>query len=469
MTHTAHPESGREVPPSSAHAFRSLSDVLAFLNNCANYEVDRRVSPAHVLNLDRIQRCVEALGRPDRAFRTIHVAGTKGKGSVSRMLAGLLQAAGMRVGLYTSPHVEDVRERIMINGTPVGDQEFVWAFNTVWDALSLKGIHLTYFEWLTAVAFCVFRAARVDYAVIEVGIGGRQDATNVVAPALCVVTNVEFDHMEVLGATLERIASEKAGIIKPKVPVLVGPMGDGPRAVILQRASELQAPVLLVGKDYEALGFVRSGYRGYFAIRAGGTVWRNVVLDCPAAFMATNAAHAVMAFDWLAQQGWVRSLDSQALPRALAAVGLPACCEVFPGTPTVIIDGAHNSMAAASLATIVRTAFEGRDRVLVVGVPRDKEVDKIIAHLADSGAKLVIFTRYPGSRATPPTDLVPLWKRRSPVATEVIEDPEAAFYRALEGAGAQGVVVVTGSIHLAGVLRPLARSLVPRLGVTRVR
>jgi dihydrofolate synthase / folylpolyglutamate synthase len=182
------------------------------------------------------------------------------------------------------------------------------------------------------------------------------------------------------------------------------------------------------------------------------------MLNCPAAFMATNAAHAMAAFQTLCHRKCIPGLTEDQVRRTLEAVRLPACCEVFPGRPSVVIDGSHNAMAAASLATLVRTLFEGRDRVLVVGIPRDKEVGKLIAHFAECGARRVIFTRYPGTRATPPEELAPLWEKRSAAPTEVIEEPEQAFARAVDVAGGEGVVIVTGSIHLAGVLRPLART-----------
>ncbi len=452
------PVSERE-PESLAEPFRSLADVQALLDRRINYEADRQIPAERIFTLDRMVRCVEALGRPDRAFRTIHVTGTKGKGSVSRMLAALLRATGTRVGLYTSPHIEQLCERIDVDGAPVSEQTFVAAFNELRPFLEGAGKELTHFELLTAAAFCAFRTEQVDWAVIEVGIGGRLDATNVILPEACVMTNVDYDHMDLLGDTLEQIAFEKAGIIKPKVPVVVGAMGDGPRAVILARAAELDAPVFLLGHDYEAREFTRTGYRGTCSLRVTKKLWQNITLNCPAAFMATNAAHAMAAFQTLCQRKCLPGLTEDQVRRTLEAVRLPTCCEVFPGRPTVVIDGSHNAMAAASLATIVRTVFEGRDRVLVVGVPRDdKEVWKLIAHFADCGAQRVIFTRYPGTRATPPEELVPLWRRRSPAQAEVIEQPEQALARAVKVAGGQGVVVVTGSLRLAGVLRPLART-----------
>lgn len=453
-----------QLSPSPSEPFRSLTDVQAFLDGRVNYEADRQVPAERIFTLDRMVCCVEALGRPDQVYRTIHVTGTKGKGSVSRMLAALLRATGLRVGLYTSPHIERLCERIDVEGAPVSERTFVAAFNELRPLLEGAGKELTHFELLTAAAFCAFRAEQVDWAVIEVGIGGRLDATNVILPEVCVITNIDYDHMDLLGETLEQIAFEKAGIIKPKVPVVVGAMGDGSQAVILSHAAQLDAPVCLMGHDYllghdyEVCGFVRTGYRGICSLRVHQTIWRNVILNCPAAFMATNAAHALAAFQTLCHRKVVPGLTEDHIRRTLEAVRLPACCEVFPGRPTIVIDGSHNAMAAANLSTIVRTVFEGRDRVLVVGIPRDKEVGKLIAHFADAGAQRVIFTRYPGARATPPNELAPLWQRRSAAPAEVIEEPEQAFARAVEIAGGEGVVIVTGSIHLAGCLRPFARA-----------
>lgn len=444
-------------PRPPAAPFRSLADVLALLDSRVNYELERQVPAERIFTLERMVRCVEALGRPDRACRTIHVTGTKGKGSVSRMLAALLRATGARVGLYTSPHVEHLGERIDVDGVPVGERTFVAAFNELGPFLKGEGRALTHFELLTAAAFCVFRAEQVDWAVIEVGIGGRLDATNVILPQVCVITNVDYDHMDLLGDSLEQIAYEKAGIIKPRVPVVVGAMAEGPRTVVLSRAAELNAPVSVLGREYESPEFTRTGYRGFCTVRVGETAWRNVTLNCPAAFMATNAAHALAAFQALCRRRLISDLTGDQVRRTLEAVTLPACCEVFPGRPTVVIDGSHNAMAAATLSAVVRTMFEGRDRVLVVGVPRDKEVVKVIAHFADCGARQAIFTRYPGTRAAPPAELASLWRRRSAAPAELIEEPEQAFTRAAQAARGQGVVVVTGSIHLAGCLRPIAR------------
>ena len=437
--------------------FRSLADIQALLDSRINYEADRQVPAERIFTLDRMVRCVEALGRPDRAFRTIHVAGTKGKGSVSRLLVALLRRAGLRVGLYTSPHVEHLRERIAVDGTPIGDAELVSAFNVLAHLDARLFRDLTVFELLTAAAFWAFREARVDAAVIEVGIGGRLDATNVISPDLCVITTIGYDHMDLLGDTLEQIAKEKAGIIKPGVPLVCGVTEEGPGRVIAARAVDLRAPVQLYQRDYDVMSFLRTGYRSVCSVRVGRSVLQHLVLSTPARFMATNAAHALAAFEAMAQREMVTRLDEAQVRDALGATACPACCEVFPGRPTVVVDGAHNAMAAAALSDVIRTVFEGRDRVLVIGVPRDKDVETIIDRLAECGATRAIFTRYPGARATPPDELARVWLARTGTAGLVVEQPHDAFRRAVELARGQGVVVVTGSIHLAGVIRPLVR------------
>jgi dihydrofolate synthase/folylpolyglutamate synthase len=446
-----------QVRTAPVEPFRSLADVQALLDSRENYETDRRTSPGRLFTLDRIERCLEALGRPDRAYRTVHVTGTKGKGSTSRLLAALLRRAGLRVGLYTSPHVEHLRERIAVDGSPISDAQLVSAFNVL-AHLDHRLFHdLTVFELLTAAGFWAFREARVDVAVIEVGIGGRLDATNVISPEVCVITTIGFDHMEVLGETLEEIAFEKAGIIKPGVPLVSGVTEAGPGRVIAERAAEMRVPVRRYQRDYEVMAFLRTGYRGVCSLRVGQAVWRHLVLCTPARFMADNAAHALAAFEALVERDLVPRLDEAQVRDAFGATSCPACCEVFPGRPTVVVDGAHNAMAAAALSDVIRTVFEGRDRVLVIGVPRDKDVETIIDRLAECGASRVIFTRYPGVRATPPEDLARAWLARTDMAGHVVEPPHEAFRRAVELARGQGVVIVTGSIHLAGAIRPLVR------------
>lgn len=452
MPHNA----SKKDPPYWAVAFssyREISDYLGELETACR--LSGRPSDGTV-SFGAIARCLQALDRPDRAYRSVHITGTNGKTCVSRMTAALLQAGGMKVGLYTSPHLKHFRERISIDGLPLNDQELVDACNRLKSLMDEAGVSMTPFEFMTVAAFFAFRAAKVDYAVVEVGIGGKADATNVIAPELSVITNVEYDHMDILGDTLEQIATEKSGIIKPFTPVVCGPMQDGPRSLVLSRAEQLKAPVLLIGRDYEAKDFVRTGCRGTCTVRVGDTIWEGITLNSPASFMATNAAHALAAYAVLQRRGLVATLDTPVLRRTFEQLNLPACCEVLGEQPTIVVDGAHNASAAASLSSTIRSIRNGRRTVLLISLPREKEVDKIIRHLAGTEAGHAIFTRYPENRTADPQELAAIWRSCTQATTEVVTDPAEAFQKAIREAGPQGLVVVTGSLDLGGYCRPLA-------------
>lgn len=446
----------KKDPPYWAVAFSSYREITDYLGELETACMLSGRPSDGTVSFGAIARCLQALDRPDRAYRSVHITGTNGKTSVSRMTAALLQAGGMKVGLYTSPHLEHFRERISIDGLPLNDQELVDACNRLKSLMDEAGISMTPFEFMTIAAFFAFRAAKVDYAVVEVGIGGRADATNVIAPEVSVITNVEYDHMDILGDTLEQIATEKSGIIKPFTPVVCGPMQDGPRSLVLSRAEQLKAPVLLIGRDYEAKDFVRTGYRGTCTVRVGGTIWEGITLNSPASFMATNAAHALAAYAVLQRRGLVATLDTPVLRRTFEQLHLPACCEVLGEQPTIVVDGAHNASASASLSSTIRSIRDGRRTVLLISLPREKEVDKIIRHLAGTEAGHAIFTRYPANRAADPQELAAIWRSCTQATTEVVTDPAEAFQKAVREAGPQGLVVVTGSLDLGGYCRPLA-------------
>ena len=448
----------KTFPPSWTVPFASYAQVTEFLRDV---EIDcilgGRPSDGTV-SLGAVARCLHELKRPDLAYRSIHVTGTNGKTTVSRMIGALIRASGSTVGVYTSPHVMNFRERIAINGQPIGEEELVDACNHVKAFLDVHRLQLAPFEFLTAAAFFAFRAAKVDYAVIEVGIGGRQDATNVIAPELSVITNVEYDHTEMLGETLEQIAAEKAGIIKPFTPVLCGPMPDGPRAVIVSRAEAVKAPVVGSGQDYDVREFVRTGYTGICTLEVGPVTHSQIRLTSPAAFMATNASHALMAYDVLRRRAVLPAIDAGAIGRAFEGMELPACCEVLSGTPTVLLDSAHNAPAAVRLAAVLRTTFEGRRTVLLVSLAQDAQWEQVLRALAGSGADRLIVTCVPRDRAVPPHLIAEQWRSCSAVAAEVVESADAAFRRSLQAAGPHGVLVVTGSPQLAGYCRPLAKA-----------
>lgn len=448
----------KTCPPSWTVPFSSYAEVTEFLRAVETDCILGGRPSDGTVSLGAVSRCLHELKRPDLAYRSVHVTGTNGKTTVSRMIGALMRAAGLTVGVYTSPHVLNFRERIAINGQPIGEEELVDACNHVKAFLDVHGLQLAPFEFLTAAGFFAFRAAKVDYAVIEVGIGGRQDATNVIAPELSVITNVEYDHTDMLGDTLEQIAAEKAGIIKPFTPVLCGPMPDSPRAVILSRAAALKAPVLVSGEDYKVSEFVRTGYAGICTLEVGSSALPHLRLTSPAAYMATNASHALMAYDVLRKRGLLPEIDAVDVGRIFEETEWPACCEVLSGRPTVLLDNAHNAPAAARLANILRTTFEGRRRVLLVSLARNPQWEQVLRALAGAGADRLIVTCDPREGAVPPDVIAERWRACSSVAAEVVGSADAAFSRSLQAAGPQGVVVVTGSPQLAGYCRPFAKA-----------
>jgi dihydrofolate synthase/folylpolyglutamate synthase len=434
--------------------FRTLDDVLAFLSQRTDFERQSPGSAARAFDLERVGRLADAVGAPHRAYRCVHVAGTKGKGSTSRLLAALLKASGLRIGLYTSPHIEHFLERVCVDGSPILEAAFVRAVNIL--RTHLEPSH-TFFEIVTVASFLALREAAVDWAVVEVGIGGRLDATNIVCPEVSVITGVDYDHMDLLGDTLEKIAREKAGIIKPGVPVVCGKMGAVPSRVVAKRAQEVSSPFFLYGRDYKVEAWCREGWSSRCVIRVGRQTWEDVVLSCPAAFMAENASNALAAYTVLRDKGLVRDPGPTALLEALARTALPACCEVFPGTPLIVIDGAHNVKSADGVVTTLREML-GRVRVvLVIGVPRDKEVAKMLRRFASLEPARVLFTPYQSPRSASPEDLAAVWQTLSQVPVDIAANPQEAFAQAMQIAGSDGAVVVSGSLYLAGTLRPLAR------------
>lgn len=446
----------RKQRPYWAIPFSSYQQVTDFLREIETARILKGQPSDGTVSLGTLARCLHELGRPDLRYRTIHVTGTNGKTTVCRMIAALLQATGMRVGVYTSPHVTHFRERMAVNGCPISEEELVDACNHVKAYMDWKGVQLGSFEFLTAAAFFAFHAAQVEYAVVEVGIGGGQDATNVIAPEVSVVTNVDYDHMDLLGETLEQIAGEKAGVIKPMTPVVCGPMADGPRRIIGSRAVELQAPVLLIGQHYEATGFARNGFGGTCSLRVGQKVWDRIALNSPADFMATNAALALAVYQVLHRRGLVRDITDSELGTLFKDMDLGACCEVFHSAPAVLVNGAQNTPAAAALTSVLRHAFEGRRMVFVLSLGSKKEYAKMIKLLAGAGAERAVFTRWPYEGSVEPEVLASLWRANTHAAAEIVEDPAAAFDRAVEAAGSFGVVVVTGSVQIAGLGRTLA-------------
>ncbi len=402
------------------------------------------------LGLDNIHTLLEALGRPHRAFPSILIAGTNGKGSVAAMLTRILSANGLRAGLYTSPHLLAIEERIRIGERLITSGEFRRGLSRLKETVDglLASGRLenppTFFEALTALAISYFAQKKVDVGVLEVGMGGRFDATNAVTPLVSVITTIAKDHQEYLGPTLGRIAYEKAGIIKTGVPVVCGVGRGAAFRVIRARARELGAPFI------EAIGPGASlesqagagGYRFRYASPAARYSFRP---SLPGLHQGRNAAVAIRTAEVLGTV-W-RPLDRKSFARAVGSTRWEGRLEVVAKHPSIILDGAHNAEGAAALGAYIRDILR-KPVVLVFDAMKDKEIRKMADHLFPLARK-IILTQIPMRRASSPEDVRSLsrefWDR-------IVCEPDVA--RALELARREGrpdsPVVVAGSLFLVG-------------------
>src|SRR5580765_3996561 len=324
------------------------------------------------LGLERIRAVLEALGNPERAYhRVIHVAGTNGKGSTCAMIEAGLRATGIRTGLFTSPHLIEPTERIQIDGIPVSTADFERAFNIVHETAEKLDLdcHPTYFETVTAMAFWLFREKKAETAVIEVGLGGRLDSTNVVQPALTVITPIDFDHEAYLGHTIEAIASEKAGILKRRVPAVFARQRPEAAAVLEARAATLQVPVTRA-EDFE----IRD-----LQVDARGSRFSGIVCPLAGEHQVDNAVTAALA---------LRVLGIS--PDGIRDAHWPGRIEHVSPNPDIILDGAHNPAGARALARYLERFYRGRRIWLVYGAMRDKAIDEVAGILFPVASELVL-------------------------------------------------------------------------------
>ncbi len=380
------------------------------------------------LGLDRIRTVLEALGNPQKAYRVVHVAGTNGKGSTCAMIEAGLREAGIRTGLFTSPHLLEPTERIQIDGVPVTTAQFQQAFEVVHETAEKLDLdcHPTYFETVTAMAFWLFRELRVETAVVEVGLGGRLDATNVVEPALSVITPIDFDHEAFLGHTIEAIASEKAGILKPGVPAVFARQRPEAAKVLDARAAELGITVARF-EEFQITDL---------EIDARGSRFSGLVCPLPGEHQMENAITAALSLKALG-----------APPAGIGSARWPGRLEHVAPNPDTILDGAHNPAGARALAVYLDRFYPNRKIWMIYGAMRDKAVDEIAGILFPRAHEL-IFVAPDYSRALRPEALVEIAGRGQ--AARNIGDA-LALVRTL--ASADDVVVITGSLFLVGEAR----------------
>ncbi len=392
------------------------------------------------LKLERVRRAAAALGHPERCAPTFHVAGTNGKGSTAAMLAAMLAADGRRVGLYTSPHLVSFRERITIGGVPIAEDAVVEGVAAIRRRLG-TGLDLTCFEVMTLLAWRTFAAAQVEVVVLEVGLGGRLDATNVVTPVVAVVTNVGLDHEAYLGPDVATIAGEKAGIIKAAVPVVSGATGVAGE-VVAARARELGSPIEVLDRDF-TLGPELDGTLAYRSPRGS---LGPIVLALAGMHQRRNAALAIRALELAPMLTPSRA----AMLAGLADVRWPGRLQVVSREPLVLLDGAHNAAGIAALIAEIRSRAAGRRVRVLFGVMRDKGWQSMLAALGEVATEIVV-TRPRQPRSAEPADLAA--GRSGRVRT--CGDPLTAYRQLVATSGPDDVVVVAGSLFLVGDLLPV--------------
>ncbi|MBC7291080.1 MAG: bifunctional folylpolyglutamate synthase/dihydrofolate synthase [Actinotalea sp.] len=418
--------------------------------------------------MDRVRRVCDLLGEPQRAFRVVHLTGTNGKTSTSRMVERLLREHGLRTGRFTSPHLTSVTERIAIDGEPVTAERFVELWRDVapyvhmvdTESLAAGGPRMSFFEVLTVMAFAAFADAPVDVAVVEVGMGGEWDATNVVDADVAVVTPVALDHERWLGHSVVEIAGEKSGIIKDGCTVVLADQREEVEGIMLAAAAERGARVLREGVDLEVAGRQVAVGGQVVDLRTSGGLYTGVLLPLHGEHQAHNALLALSAAEALLRSGGALAAD--VVEAAFADVTSPGRLEVVRASPTVLVDAAHNPAGVEALVAAVEEAFAFSRLVGVVGVMADKDAEQILAGLEPALAEVVV-TRSASDRSLDVEELrqvaedvfgpdrVHVAERLDEAVARAVEVAEAGNEGALTAAG----VLVTGSVVLAAEARTL--------------
>ena len=417
----------------------SLPETLNWL-----YSLEAR---GEIYKLERMEQALALIGNPHLKLRAVHIAGTKGKGSVAAMLDSCLRAAGYRSGLYTKPHLVNLTERTRIDGAEMPGRLMLEYIARLRDIYERAGLALTFFEFTVALMFLYFAEAAVDIAVVETGLGGRLDSTNVLQPLLSVITPIGFDHMEHLGYTITAIAGEKGGIINPGVPVVIGARDPDARLTLTSIAAQRGCPVFMVDREFSYRSQAPAHRLDYHGL---GLELENVELGLAGPFQHENAAIALAAAETLRARGW--NLDEDAIRRGLAEVIWPGRFDVVVRRPLVILDCAHNELAVeALLETIAVELGPGVRPHLVFGCLEDKKWEHMAEMLAPR-VRDAILTRVKPKRPLDPEHLAPLFARHVPA--KIVREPLEAIERVMAESGPDDVVLVTGSVYLVGEVYP---------------
>lgn len=396
------------------------------------------------LGLFSIQKIAESLGNPQDRFKCIHVAGTNGKGSIASALSSILRASGYRVGLYTSPHLIHFNERIRINNQCISNDEVLTSYEAVKSAGD-PAAPLTFFEYTTAMAFYAFADRNVDWAVIETGMGGRLDATNIITPSISIISNVSLEHQKYLGNTIGRIAGEKGGIIKNDTPLVTGVRQKNALSVLEKIAAAKSSPIYRYTKEFRVRKYREEKFT-YFGIE---NIWHDMHTGLPGDHQIDNAALVLAACELLKENR--TDLSPANIKKGLAQTSWPGRLEIVSKSPLILIDGAHNLMGARNLKKFLLKNLTERKITLITGILNDKPYKAMLRCLLPVCDR-VILTRPKIDRALPPERLYTVAKKILPNSL-VIPDVRSALAYAVETVFSRNAICIAGSLYLVGEIK----------------
>ncbi|MCX8111473.1 MAG: bifunctional folylpolyglutamate synthase/dihydrofolate synthase [Syntrophorhabdaceae bacterium] len=397
-----------------------------------------------LFGLDNIKWILESIDNPQNKLKCVHVAGTNGKGSVSTMLSFIMKESGYRVGKYTSPHLVRFNERIVIDEKEIDDSDIVEIIDFIREKIERRGTKrkFSYFDFTTAMAFEYFYRKKVDIAIIEVGLGGRLDSTNVILPLVSIITNVELDHTDYLGNSLEEVAREKSGIIKERIPVVTG-VDKRSISVIEEVAGQRSSPLLILGRDF----FYKKQDEQVMTYGGHKKTLEDLYINLMGDHQLNNASIALCVIELLAENGY--NIPDRAIYNGLANVKWPGRLEVVRREPTIILDGAHNLHAIGVLSQFIEARYVNTRKILIFGVLADKDYKGMLKRLIPI-VDTVIFTKPDTQRALSPYKMANLVDN-----CIVTEDVKSALNKAMTLAGKDELILITGSLYTVGEAKKL--------------
>jgi dihydrofolate synthase / folylpolyglutamate synthase len=450
-----------KAQPTRAADVDSYTAALKYLAERTNLEkmLPAKITP-DAFKLDRMRALLEALGNPERDVKCVHVAGSKGKGSVVEMAASCLASCGYATGIFTSPHLVDVRERIRINSEMIGYAAFAKVCQRVAEAaekLKKPLGEVSFFEAITAMALCHFAEQAVDIAVMEVGLGGRLDATNLIHPEVTAVTAIQLEHTQLLGDTLEKIAAEKAGIFKPGVTALTVPQAPGVMEVLKAAADAVSAPLEVVGQEidfsYRFEASPELGPHARVCLTSPRSTFEHLAVPLKGEHQAINCGLALAILDKLRDRGF--ETTERQVSEGLARTPSNGRLEVISRSPRILIDGAHTPDSIQALVKSIGQNIRYDSMVVIFGCAADKDVKSMLSKIA-LGADKIIFTRSAGSgRAMDPRELHRRFGELSSKMSQVAKGLPEALAIAQRAVGRDDLICITGSFYLAGEAKKL--------------